>query len=878
MRKHRIISTLLLFTILLPSMSISVANANEVTKSSVITSKESELGKISDLEVPDNRTTKVASSRDAESFDSETETTETTESSNETTETTESTETEEKDTEVKEAQIQPQALGEALVDSWADFVAAIRDETVTKIILTGSFENPSNTDSNLTTYNRKNDLEIDGQGFGVNFKTTSIKLVQPSNAIGSFHMHDIVLDQKYGAGAEDIVGTRLIHTNGAKWKYRFGNITTEPGVKRLARASHSEVTVYGEMDIDTRGENFYLGSFIMEDGTNYKGNVNDNNFSVFWYNSAASATSTGASKEFTIGKNCRVDVGQTQTAGRNYPAVYHNYLALTVGENSVFNVDMPGNAVRFDTKGSGMTIKKGAIVNLTSKQTSGSIVAFNDNDTYLKAEAGSYFYVIGTSDKPLINLSSGLSNTGNSFILDSPAQYDLRNLNDSQSAVNLASANRADNTFTILDSDIDLWNVGVPVLGPSSEVYAKVPSFQVEGSGTKEVVTTSVTGLDQFKQAKYRRISGMNQEPEIEWLPITDADKTLRGRVVIGQVPDNNGLVGGNITYIPVYASENQAKVILTDTYGNVRTDLMTDENGYINYTDISNPVQFQKAEEIVSGIAERGPWIASAPFETTVIDVTPPEPAKVDHADGIQSITTKLTGTGEPNSIITLTLNGTPPTIPAVVVGADGKWEIDISSLNLVMGDVIQFFLQDQSGLITELEPAERPSTNDTTGNINPAADMNYRDATFKEGTKITVVGVLSLVTIPDGLEFGDNLVSNKTENYRPAVNGDLVVSDTRGGAKKPWRLTLSQSEVLKNGSISLEDALYYKSQLGEMQITTISQIVESDTFASDGSKDISATWVGDEGFKLTVPAEKQRVGDYSGKLLWKLEDVPGN
>lgn len=885
MRKNRVISTLLLFTILLSSMSVSVANANEVTKSSVITSKEPELGKISDLEVPDNRTPKAASGRDMESFDSETETSETTESSNGKTETTESSEIEEKDAEVKEDRIQPQALGEALVDSWADFVTAIRDETATKIILTGSFENPSNTDAQLSSYVRKNDLEIDGQGYRVNVKNSSIQLGNPSNALGSFHMHDIVLNQVYGgAVSEDIVGTRLNYPNGGKWTYRFGNITTEPGVQRLARASHSEVTIYGEMNLDTRAENFYLGSLIMEDGTTYKGNVNFYDFSVFWYNVPASSTSTGASREFTIGKNCRVDVGQTQIFGRTYPAVYHHYQALTVGENSVFNVDMPGNAVRFDDAGAGMTIKKDAIVNLTSKQTAGSIVAFSNNNTYLNAETGSFFYVIGTSNQPLINLSAnawGTGNdtrTGNSFVLDSPAQYDLRNLNDTKTAVNLANSNRADNTFTILDSDIDLWNVGVPVLGPSSEVYAKVPSFQVEGSGTKEVVATSVTGLDQFKQAKYRRISGMNQEPEIEWLPITDADKTLRGRVVIGQVPDNNGLVGGEIIYIPVYASKNQAKVTLTDTYGNVRTDLMTDENGYIDYTDISNPVQFQKAEEIVSGIAERGPWIASAPFETTVIDVTPPEPAKVDHADGIQSITTKLTGTGEPNSIITLTLNGTPTTIPAVVVGADGKWEIDISSLNLVMGDVIQFFLQDQSGLITELEPAERPSTNDTTGNINPAADMNYRDATFKEGTKITVVGVLSLVTIPDGLEFGDKLVSNKTENYRPAVNGDLVVSDTRGGAKKPWRLTLSQSEVLKNGSISLEDALYYKSQLGEMQITTVSQIVESDTFASDGSKDISATWLGDEGFKLTVPVEKQRVGDYSGKLLWKLEDVPGN
>ncbi len=129
-----------------------------------------------------------------------------------------------------------------------------------------------------------------------------------------------------------------------------------------------------------------------------------------------------------------------------------------------------------------------------------------------------------------------------------------------------------------------------------------------------------------------------------------------------------------------------------------------------------------------------------------------------------------------------------------------------------------------------TELSEAERPSTNNAIGNINPKTDLNYRDATFKAATKATVVGYLSLASVPEGLEFGNNQVSNKTQEYRPTVNGDLVVSDTRGGAKKPWRLTLSQSEELTNGTVSLGDTLYYTSQLGEKQITTATQIVESE------------------------------------------------
>ena len=88
-------------------------------------------------------------------------------------------------------------------------------------------------------------------------------------------------------------------------------------------------------------------------------------------------------------------LGKRKLRGVTYPAVYHHYLALTVGENSVYNVDMPGNAVRFDDAGAGMTIKKGAVVNLTSKQASGSVVAFSNNNTYLNAEPGAIFMSLG---------------------------------------------------------------------------------------------------------------------------------------------------------------------------------------------------------------------------------------------------------------------------------------------------------------------------------------------------------------------------------------------------------------------------------------------------------------------------------------------------
>lgn len=793
---------------------------------------------------------------------------------------TETSQSSEASTETSEEKANPRIVGEALVGTWADFVAAVRNETVTKITLTASFENPKSTDSDLSSYSRKNDLEIDGKDFRVDFKSSSIQLGTPANAIGQFTMHDIVLNQDYGgANSEDIVGSRLNYTAGGKWKYRFGNITTEPGVQRLARASHAEVTIYGKMDIDTRAENFYLGSLKMEDGTVYKGNVNYYNFSIFWYNVAASATSTGKTREFTVGKNCKVTLTQSQTSGTTYPAVYHHYQALTIGEGSTFNVNMPGNAVRFDDEGAGMTVKTGAVINLTSKKRSGSVIAFSDDNTYMNVESGSYFYVIGNSTQPLINLSAngtGVGNvhhTGNTFAMNTPAQYDIRNLVDGETAVQVDSGNYGDNKFSIIDSDIDLWKTATPAMGPSDETYAQVPSFEVTGHGTKEVVTTGVAGLNQFKQDNYRRISGMNQKPELAWDPVTDADKTVTGRVIIGYVPDNEGSASGTVNYIPVYASANQAQVDITDSLGTVKKDVPTDAQGYAKLTGTN----FQKKDGIVSGLAKRSSWIADAPVTTKVLDVTPPEPAVVDNVDKISTKTTKLSGTGEPNSLLHLTINDQDSGLPTVTVAADGTWSVDVSSLTLVKDDVIQFFLEDQSGQVSGLP--NPPSTNTTVGNIEPASDMTYRDATFKAATKVIVLedlGELSLLSVPSMIDFGTNKITSKTVTYQPTVTGDLIVSDTRGADKKDWKLTLSQSKELVGSKNSLAENLYYQKGADSYQITTAPQIIDQDKLTTEDTKNISDTWKNGDGLKLVVPVEKQLLDQYQGTLTWTLTDAP--
>lgn len=633
--------------------------------------------------------------------------------------------------------------GEIEVTDWASFGAAIKDPSITKINLANDIANANSGDSaGVRTYQVTRDLEINGNGHTLAFGDSSIFLGNPTNGIGNFHMHDIVLDQVYrGAYSEDIVGSRLNAAYTGKWKYRFGNIITKPGVQRLARAQYAETTVYGNMNLDTRGENFYTGSFIMEPGTTYKGNVNYYNFSVIWYNLAARAGDTGASKEFTVGANSKVQLQQSQTSGTTYPAVYQHYQAITIGENVVYNVAMPGNAVRFDDNKSSMTVKNGAIVNLTSKQKSGAVINYNANDSIFKIEPGAYFYTIGVSSEALINLSDG-NRSGNEFTLATPKQYDIRNLSDGNGAyaIGLGSGNGTANQFSILDSDIDLWNMGTDVLGPSSLTYAAVDNFQVNGKGTQQTVISSEADLQaKFKSTLYRRISGMNQPPSVEFEEITDADLTIKARVKIGEVPDNNGAnSNGEITYLPVYASKEQAEAILIDTFGDAHAGLKTDENGYVSYKD----TKFNLAGKEIIGSAVRGPWTSESDAKTTVKDVTPPTPAEIPTQIGPSSDSIKGVK-GEVGAIVTYTVNGSPAMKNGeeirTAVAEDGTWELEIPDTALAAGDIVQFFLTDKAG------------------NKNPVNDTEFHDAVFKKGTTQVVMDKFEPPVV-----YGDEAESN--------------------------------------------------------------------------------------------------------------------
>ncbi|MBV7391137.1 hypothetical protein KUA55_10630 [Enterococcus sp. ALS3] len=141
-----------------------------------------------------------------------------------------------------------------------------------------------------------------------------------------------------------------------------------------------------------------------------------------------------------------------------------------------------------------------------------------------------------------------------------------------------------------------------------------------------------------------------------------------------------------------------------------------------------------------------------------------------------------------------------------------------------------------------------------------------------------ISILGTLSLNEVPSKVDFGAQKVSNTVKTYTPTVTGALKVKDTRGVDKQPWRLTLRESDKLADGSNDLSGLFNYTNSQGTVQITDQNIPVEERSAQSNDVIDITQQWDASYGLHLTVPVEKQLIGDYQGTLTWSLENVPGN
>ncbi|MGX7024921.1 pectate lyase-like adhesive domain-containing protein [Vagococcus hydrophili] len=683
------------------------------------------------------------------------------------------------------------------VTTWDQFKNAFSSNNISKIRMKNDITAPSGQH-----LSRTESIEIDGQGnkltmlqgtLNTEGLATMNQFTKNFSDTPLFHIHDIeVVNGADGAtyggnywafinGNSGLEGTggRFSGRRGI-WRYRIGNLITPKGSKggtqvggRLINGCLAETSMWGYNYIVTGAENFYTGGITIEPYSYYRGENTINNFSTVWFrigpdgvsNSNANKAYLTGTQNFDIGEGSFVYLNNTRDTSKTFPAVFEWYKELRVGKNATYNANIPGTAVSFNLEGAKFIGETGSKVNLLSRSSGEPTVSMSNSanvtagnspkNTSFQMAKGSELYVVGTNSKASGNVDYG-NNLNGTFTLDNPDAFDIRNL------VNSPFLGQATGTngFNIVNSDISLWKNATQIDGIPDIDTNNVTLFSVVPVGANGQVTSSDPKLSNgYVRNQFKRISGFNSEPELLWEPVTDADASQKARILLGYVPlggsdpfDENG----DAKVIPVYADGNRiAKADFTDTLGNKYT-AKSEADSYLYWTGANHDKKgFQIAGQEVSGVPFRVDsnnqrYRDGEKASTKVVDATPPEPAKVDNS--VTTVSKNLTGTGEPGSKLTVTINDVKQNDIATTVGADGKWSVSIPDKRLKKNDKVQIFLQDNAPQIVSDKklaeeknlaylPANRiPATNSATGNINPKDDSNYSDAKFKAATILVV------------------------------------------------------------------------------------------------------------------------------------------
>ena len=211
-------------------------------------------------------------------------------------------------------------------------------------------------------------------------------------------------------------------------------------------------------------------------------------------------------------------------------------------------------------------------------------------------------------------------------------------------------------------------------------------------------------------------------------------------------------------------------------------------------------------------------------------------------------------------------------------------KEEIPLKGMVETEGETVHYFYRVDQG---EELPLENKSNNPKQlGAIVPGLTAGDHTITIKAvnefglyntaEVRVTVYsGQLSLYSVPNRINFGETKKSSETITLPGISEGNLIVSDTRPETKKTnWVLNLRSSVSLVGEHTSLT---YTNRKNKQLMINQADQPIEENLPNKPDKDNISEGWSNKtQGLFLQIPPEDQKIGEYSGKLIWTLQNTP--
>lgn len=746
------------------------------------------------------------------------------------------------------------------VANWQEFVTAWNDSTVTEIDVSSDITAPSNVTISNGLQVRTSDIVVNGNGHKYDLDAAGtnqgavFRLGTPSSSgSANFTLTDINIEASPGTpgvigGSAETVGVTSA-ANG-RWNINLNNINYDSmhadghtGTGRFATCYQDQFTISGTNTIKSYFENFICGSVIVKPNTIYTG-TNETAVSLWFYYSDSAAGTTGSSKECTIGENSRITLSNP-SVNNPYGPIYMHYGKVTVNDGAQLNLLGGANAINWlnNSNATGTAtgyfdVKDGGTLYAASLDKNGSHPVIESQGAYpntstrgINIESGGQFFVSGNNANsiPLVDYTAGGSNT---YVMNvtNPKNFDINdtNQNTTSGAIKLGGSN----SFNVTQSNLSVWKNGSLTSGAADHSYKHLKTFNY----LDNVLTSDPAQIQSDLGndiTKYSRWNGMNQEPSIyfqKWAPgssaatdrnnttkyeklpaddnkvITDADKTVRARVIQGMVPDGNKPNSdGTINYVPVWANKDQFEGSIQDSSGKI-TAGSTDANGFItinpNYFETTTEHGGQNLSASVSDsyTDANGEQVNYQDTDTAVVrDVTPPITAKLN-TSGISVLDKSISGHGaEVGAIVTYTVNGVDSGLSATV-DKSGNWTLSAPTGGFKAGDKVQIFMTD------------------TVGNKNPVGPdaTNFHDATFEPAPVFAVQAtsavkpynpgtkpedntddtnnpgtgqnaVLTIDNVPNNLNFGDNELKNNSNSFKLKDGNELNQAKMPDGSDYP-------------------------------------------------------------------------------------------
>lgn len=400
------------------------------------------------------------------------------------------------------------------VSTAAEFEAALKDVTVTKVSLKADFSLERHI-----SHIPARDLIIEGNGHQISFGNNHIE--GATGAIATLTVNNLK------ASAKEVDAGYFFYAAHENWSMNVNDVKFQG--KRFVEMPNGKLVFSGTNDISTTAENAWVRhvEFLEDSVYNSKAATGHSSFSAFYFNGH------DINGTVNINKNAKVNIDLSPDGNNGYPVFFDRVSQINIKDGAVLDIKTPGKAFKFNSysfeETATINVSNGSSLKVTSAGiNSDPVIDYNDKGAKLEVSNNSDIDIKGSSKR--------LFTTNKGSVID----IKNSNYNFENHKTNSYIFDSKNTTFSLNEVSLNTWTkTGGDYERESDESYDKL-NLQSILSGYESSLTSSTNpeAQNNFQMSNYGRISGDFEKQNNVETPIVnvinDKDTQLTGFGISG--------------------------------------------------------------------------------------------------------------------------------------------------------------------------------------------------------------------------------------------------------------------------------------------------------------------------------------------------------